>query len=121
MASTIDPHEATELELYIDHDSRFAMNSPEGIGHTTRMRLLKMVERGTYDSARAPKAWQYVVDTAAKKYKREFPTPDYDPVTFSAATRRFIAKRMAEDFENQYIREPVVISPNPKSNFGGWW
>jgi hypothetical protein len=64
----IDAHAARELKLYIENDSQ--------LYRSTIVPIIKNVQRkmkkGTYDHAKAPKLWMYLVDYGAKKYVKEF-------------------------------------------------
>ena len=64
--------------------------------------LSKKVKRGTYDSAKAVKAWEHVATAAAMKYNKEFGTPGTPYYTmFNAETRREAAKLILECFEDE--------------------
>lgn len=89
-----DEEAAHQLELYISSDRRFSMSSPDGVGHHVREQMLTKWKRGKYDHSLAPKGWRYVVDAAAKEFKREQP----DAPHFSPATRDIVAVSMAEEF-----------------------
>lgn len=101
--TVVDPNAASELDLYIANTYELvaAPNSP---GKSIDTSLKRKLAAGKYDSALAPKAWQYLVDEGAKRYAREIgPEP-----TFNAATRRQVAADFARAWEeeNQLARNP---------------
>jgi hypothetical protein len=54
-----------ELRLYIDNEETLY-----GQRRSIIKNLLRKVDRGTYDHARAPKLWRYLVDRGARDYSR---------------------------------------------------
>lgn len=119
-ADTIAAH---ELELYLDNDRRFSADSPEGIGKAVRESMLRKVRSGRYNSSKAAKGWMPVVDDAAKAYSKEFGGTWH--VNFDAPTRRYVAQRMADEFEDnvktgEYKSNPTKTMwdrySNPSSN-----
>ena len=57
-------------------------------------------KKGTYDSTKAVKLWQYMIDDAAKRYEKEYGTPGIK--TFSTQDRKMVAISFAKDFEERY-------------------
>jgi len=102
----VDVDAARELELYIDNDRRFSPQSPKGQGRAVALNLLRKMRRGTYDHSKAPRAWQYVVDNAARAYVREF-GGDLRTI-FPATTRRYVAYEMANEFASAAERGEYV-------------
>jgi hypothetical protein len=92
----VDETAANELLLYIENTAE--LMGPRSIGASVRDNLLRKMKRGRYDHALAPKAWQYVVDQGAKSYVKEFGGGPWH-VAFNAATRREVAKELAESFK----------------------
>lgn len=90
-----DMNAARELAMY-------AMNERDIYFQSIRpviANLSKKVKRGTYDSAKAVKAWEHVATAAAMKYNQEFGTPGTNYYSiFNAATRRAAAAELAENF-----------------------
>lgn len=93
-----DTHAATELELYIENDARFSMHG-QGQGRAISQNLWRKWKKGTYDSARAPQAWSYVVESAAKAYAKEF--GGTWSRTFNPATRDLVATSLARQWESE--------------------
>lgn len=100
-----DEQAATELEMYIDNDSRFSMDAPGtslatggGQGRSILLNQLRKFKKGKYDHALAPKAWGYVVEAAAKEYAKEFDRPGNWMNLFTPATRDLVAQSLAESF-----------------------
>jgi hypothetical protein len=98
----IDEDAATELELYLDNDRRFAPGSPEGQGRAIAQNLLKKIKKGTYDHQLAVKGWMHVVESAAKAYAQEFGEPSTPwHQMFNMATRRATAQSLADRFKSE--------------------
>lgn len=95
-----DETAADELELYIENDARFSMHG-QGQGRAISVNLWKKWKKGTYDLYQAPKAWSYVVESAAKAYAKEFDSPGNWSRTFNPATRDLVSHRLAKDWEVQ--------------------
>lgn len=93
----VDEAAADELLLYLDNDARFSPDSSAGIGRAVIVNQLKKWRRGTYDASRAPKAWLYVVDSAAQGYAREFGGQWHR--LFNKPTRESVATELARRFE----------------------
>ena len=93
--STFDAEAARELELYVENDGDLYRQMVKPI----QKNLARKMVGGTYRPIAAEKAWLYLIDAGAKKYTREFGTPDAH--IFSAATRRFVAARFARHFESE--------------------
>ncbi len=89
-----DPTAADELELYIENEDRFAIHG-HGQGRAISANLWKKWKKGTYDSSRAPQAWSYIVESAAKAYSREFGGK------FNPATRDLVAESLAKRWEDE--------------------
>ncbi len=94
----LDPHEARELELFVDNDEpiyRIKMS----VFHS----LAKKKDKGRYDAKLAPKAFLPLVTAAAKKYVREFGTlGDHWNLIFTPISRRHAAVGLAQQFESWY-------------------
>jgi hypothetical protein len=84
----VDEVALEELDLYIMNSSELYPQR-QAIENNVRRRIAN----GTYDPAKAPKLWLYLVDNGAKAYSREFESPG-DHV-FSPATREALAQRLA--------------------------
>lgn len=84
-----------ELQLYTEND-RQSYKMQQSI----EQNLIKKMKKGTYDSTKAVKLWQYMIDDAAKRYEKEFGTPGIK--TFSVQDRKMVAVAFAKDFEDKY-------------------
>ncbi len=84
-----DEDAGTELLLYLDNEEPLYRQKLA----IARNLELKM-KRGTYDHAKAPQAWSYVVEAAAKRYAKEFDVKW--STMFNPATRRVVSKALAD-------------------------
>jgi hypothetical protein len=91
-----DESAATELKLYIDNTSE--LMGPRSQGEAIRQSLLRKIKKGTFDLELSAKAWEHLVDAGAKMYAKEFAVSSDWPQIFSVATRKAVAKEMAEEF-----------------------
>jgi len=97
-ATTADPTAARELALYAETDGDLYRQHRRAI----EKNLVTKMQRGTYDHAKALRAWEHFATFAAKKYMREFGSQsDAVSYVFNAATRRLAAKHFREVFENE--------------------
>jgi len=101
--SIVDEHAATELSLYIDNEFSL-IGAANSIGKSIDANLRKKVANGSYDSALAPKAWEYLIEAGAKKYSKEYSTGNDWSKIFSAATRRKVAQDFARAWEQENIQ-----------------
>lgn len=84
-----------ELQLFTDNDSQsYKMQK------NIEQNLIKKMKKGTYDSTKAVKLWQYMVDDASKRYEKKFGTPGSK--IFSVQDRKKVAVAFAKDFEVRY-------------------
>lgn len=67
MTNTVDQVMMRELELYIDNNYSLYQRA-----ETIMANLTRKLNKGTYDSSKAPKLWQYMVDDGARMYCKEF-------------------------------------------------
>jgi len=96
-----DETAASELELYVDNDDRFSPHG-HGQGRAISANLWKKWKKGTYDASQAPKAWSYVVESAAKAYAKEFSSSVSDwKNIFNPATRDIVARNLAKQWEDE--------------------
>ncbi len=87
-------HEARELMLYADNTQALARQRDAVCAS-----LARHVRRGDYDSAKAPAAFRYLAEAAAKAYAREFSLRDVPwHATFSVAARAEVARALAPRF-----------------------
>ncbi len=95
-----DETAASELELYVDNDDRFSPHG-HGQGRAISANLWKKWKKGTYDSTQAPKAWSYVVESAAKAYAKEFDSASNWSRMFNPATRDIVSRNLAKQWEDE--------------------
>jgi hypothetical protein len=93
-AKTADITAARELVLSADNEG-----SIYHLKKAILANLGKKVTKGTYDTAKAPKAWQPFVDRAAKLYAEGFGSAIFD-----APTRRLAARMIAVQEGNMLKR-----------------
>lgn len=92
----VDTVASEELQIYIWNESDLSPMGPGGRGHSVMINLLKKMGKGTYRSERAPQAWKYVVDDAAKRYVKE-----YGETPFSSDTRWAAAAELSRNVEDK--------------------
>jgi hypothetical protein len=74
--------------------------------------LARKKDRGTYESRLAPQAFGALLNTAAKKYAREFGGPgDRGNSLFSPIQRHAAAVRLAEEFLDWYRTDYTPPAP----------
>jgi hypothetical protein len=89
-------HEATELKLYIDNDGNLYRQQTTSI----LKNLATKRARGDYKHELAVKLFGYLVESGAKKYAKEFGSPDQPwHKMFDVATRKQVAEELTRDFE----------------------
>ncbi len=109
----VDNIAATELLLYAQNE-RAIYPQRQSIEKNLRQK----VKRGKYDHKRAPQLWLYWMDTAAKRYTKEFSAPgDKWSDIFNKPTREAAAKVMADEFKDELDLEakenPCKTRPRP--------
>lgn len=84
---------AAELSIYLDNEEPLYRKKL-----AIAKNLEKMIKRGTYDHKKAPQAWSYVVEDAAKSYSKEFGTGGKREWAsfFPPAIRRAVAEDLAD-------------------------
>lgn len=99
MKTIIDHAAALELELYTKNTRRIydAYTVP------TIRNLSRKAKSGKYDKAKACKAWEHVVEAAARLYCKEFAEQSAWYVVFNAATRRAVAAILEVSYKDEYI------------------
>lgn len=108
-------------EHLIDDFLRYVHEDPE-LHSTLRdayySNLLQKINRGNYDSERAPKLFNYFIERhAAPKYVEEFfPESQWHEV-FPPRFRAELAQRMRDNFEAAYEAGDLQQSPEGLSDF----
>jgi hypothetical protein len=98
-----DAVEAQELALYaVNTGDLYRQRAQPIIAN-----LARKIVAGKYDAALALKAWRYLADDAAQRYRREFSmVGGFSPATRDAASAE-IAQRYAEELEHAANLERV--------------
>lgn len=95
----IDKAAANELALYTENTSQVYYNA---ITPTIR-NLEKKFRNGTYNKDKAVKAWEYVVEYAAKLYHKESGGGCRWFDIFNKATRTAVAEHLESVYFDEYI------------------
>lgn len=93
----VDQAAATELEMYITNDGQIYRSRIQPIIKN----LAKKKSKGQYDPKKAVKAWMYAVEDGAKKYAKEFDSPNNWHKIFDKQTREAVAKELAKFYEEE--------------------
>jgi hypothetical protein len=107
--------EARELAIYATNNGPLRFGMIDSVLNN----LARKLQKGTYDSTLALKAWASVAGIAAKEYAKEFCGPDFDYRQFSKATRELAAKEIAEYYEDS-LRELVEDIARDAKNKRDW-
>jgi len=91
-----DEHAETELRLFIDNDSQLYRSRFVPIVKN----LIRKKKSGKYDSKLAVKGFMYLVDDGAKKYAKEFDSPQNWNKMFPKSLRLKVAQQLVDDFED---------------------
>ena len=90
-----DVEAARELHLVTENNSELYT----GMFVPMVRNLIRKKKKGTYDSEKAIKLFEYLAEAGAKKYRKEF---GGDVDTFTPATRKLVATQFRDDFEDEY-------------------
>lgn len=95
----MDDQGATELKLYIDNDADLHRQQ-----HVSILKNLATKKaRGEYKHDLAVKLFGYLVEAGAKKYAKEFSTPDQPwHKLFSVSSRKAVAQELTRAFETEF-------------------
>jgi hypothetical protein len=91
-----DESGARELQLHVENTYSH-YNQHESI----RDNLVKKIANGKYDHAQASKLFEYLAESGSKSYSKEFGAPAGGGHHFDPATRRAVARQMANDFHDE--------------------
>lgn len=95
----VDEQAGVELEIFIDNDGRLYEQMTKPI----QKNLANKMANGQYDRVLAEKAFMNLADEGAKRYAKEHASsPSEWHTIFDTATRRWVARRFAEEFETEY-------------------
>lgn len=93
-----DPHAATELVLFIENTADLSLDGPHGQGHSVLLNALRKWRKGTYEPALAVRLFEYLAESGAKRYAREYDHASRWAEIFNPATRRDVARQLEESF-----------------------
>jgi len=94
----MDPHAASELELFIDNDGELYRQQTLSI----LKNLATKRAQGKYKHDLAVKAFGYLVEAGAKKYAKEYGSRDQSwHKMFDVATRKRVAEELTKGFETE--------------------
>ena len=94
-----DTHAATELEQYIENNADLHRQQ----GGPILKNLATKKARGQYKHALAAKLFGYLVESGAKKYAKEFGSPDQPwHKMFDVPTRKLVAEELTKSFEAEH-------------------
>jgi hypothetical protein len=94
-----DTHAATELKLYIDNDAQ--LHKAQHVPILKNLSIKKV--RSQYKHDLAVKLFGYLVESGAKKYAKEFGSPDQPwHKMFDVPTRKRVAEELTRDFEGEF-------------------
>lgn len=99
-SGVLDEHDAEDLEPYAENTAEIYHRfiTP------TRNNLRKKVQNGTYDENKALKAWENVIDEAAKMYDKELGSGRGSMTLFNKSTRHEAAKRLMERMDDDVFQ-----------------
>jgi hypothetical protein len=97
----VDEQAATELVMFIENESDLSPDGPQGQGQSVRMNALRKWRNGTYDSTLGVKLFEYLAESGAKRYAKEFgSSPKEWNTMFNPATRHEAAKQLEASFRS---------------------
>lgn len=94
-----DPNAAREIELYAENDGDLYRQQRRPI----LINLTKKYKKGTYDVQKALKLWRYFIDSAMKKYNKEFGSRGdkwFD--LLSTSDRQLLAEKWAKETKEEF-------------------
>ena len=108
----VDSDAMNELKLFINNDEDLYRKQFMPI----IANIKRKIKRGVYNHEMSPKLWMYLVDNAAKKYVKEFGSPDQDVKDmFPKELRMEIAKDLADEEFDKIKTNPLVIHSNSQT------
>lgn len=93
-----DQHAADELVLYIQNTSELSPDGPSGQGRSILLNMLRKWRKGTYNPELAVKQFEWLTETGAKQYNKEFGSDGRWHEMFNKATRREAARQLEAYF-----------------------
>lgn len=104
---------ARDLQIFIDNDGDLYRQQTLPI----QKNLSRKWQKGTYDSSKAPKIWEYLVESGAKKYHKDAHASGKWYQMFPPALRRAVAKDMAADYEEELEMGNFTENPADGGDF----
>jgi hypothetical protein len=96
----VDEQAATELVLYIENTSELSLDGPRGQGRSVLLNALRKFRKGTYDSDKAVKLFEYLTEAGAKRYAEEMGNKRTWATMFNVPTRTAAARQLEESFRS---------------------
>ena len=94
-----DEHQADQLQMYMENTEEYVnedrQNGTKSAKGYAIQNLVQKMAAGKYDHAQAGKLVGYMVDAAAKQYRKDFGSGSFDP-----ATRKEVARRIADEIHD---------------------
>ena len=98
MPTFSDPDAAREIELFAENDGDLYRQQRRPI----LINLSKKYQKGTYYNLKAAKLWRYFIDTAMKKYQKEFGGRGAWHKLLSTSDRQILAEKWAEETRQEF-------------------
>ena len=106
MKTAVDTIAARELAMYAENDGYLYRQMAQPIISN----LARKMRKGQYDAQKAVKAWEHFAAAAARKYCRDFGSPNENYFCmFNAATRREAAAQLEESYREQVEYEAKEV------------
>ncbi len=86
--------------LYIENTSDLSPDGPSGQGRSVLLNALRKWRKGTYDPALAVRLFEYLAESGAKRYAKEFDSEKNWNTMFNPATRQEAASQLEASFRN---------------------
>lgn len=108
----IDKDGARKLELFIDNDGQLYNGQRKSI----ITNLARKMAKGVYDKTKAVILWNYLVESAAKKYNKEHGDGTLSLKLFDKETRNEIAKNLEKNCFAAVQDEAIDYAPKSRKN-----
>lgn len=94
-----DEHAAKEIELFAENDGDLYRQQRRPI----LINLSKKYKKGVYDISKAAKLWRYFIDSAMKKYNKEFGSRgDKWSDLLKTSDRQILAEKWAQETKDEF-------------------
>ena len=105
VTEAVDSDAMNELKLFIANDEDLYRRQFMPIVANIK----RKIKRGVYNHEMAPKLWMYLVDNAAKKYVKEFGSPEQDVKDMFPKELRTEIEQNCDYVGNQFAEEARKI------------